>query len=195
MWVSQHLELNPRTGKLQIPDDVESKDDYYDDDDVIEVQDIISTPFGLWRINDDMNPLKQFKLWMAHTNFNLGKKAIKTIVNVPGVEVLYVMTRYRFVIGVGELFDFRQVRIDITKKLCGSSFLINSIEDLETRNKVKNIKENIEKNEKWAIYVFPNGSIEYTSSEDPEYCKNIKTLKQAHKLSNGILIESDNICQ
>lgn len=195
VWVSQHLELNPRNGKLSYTDDDENMsytDEYEGSQEGQEIQDIIATPFGLWRIDDTMNPLKQFKLWMGHTNFSIGEKARRFIANVPGVEVLYILTRYRFIIGVGELFDIRDVRTAIEEGLCGNQTnQIDSIKNPDIKAKVLELveKENLEE-KKWAMYVFPNGNIEWATTDDPEYNKKLSMMKASEKRSNGIFIES-----
>lgn len=194
VWVSQHLELNPRSGKLSYTDeseDIPYTDEYEGIQEDQEAQDLIATPFGLWRIDDTMNPLKQFKLWMGHTNFSIGEKARRFIANIPGVEVLYVLTRYRFIIGVGELFDIRDVRTAIEDGLCeNQTNQIDSIKNSDIKAKALELvkKEKLE-TKKGAIYIFPNGNIEWATSDDPNYNKKISMMKASEKRSNGIFIE------
>jgi hypothetical protein len=129
MWSSQHLEIDTMSGRLIDPND--EYDEFYNnyEEDYEneggydflktkeKIQNVISTPFGLWRVHDVMNPYKQFKLWMGHTNFTINQNVADTIKSVPGVEVLSILTRYRFLIGIGEMFDIRNVRSIIEKKL------------------------------------------------------------------------------
>jgi hypothetical protein len=129
MWASQHLEIDTMTGKIVDPSKEEydtkeeEKNEFYfdDDDDNISTkmiaQNVLSTPFGLWKVDDIMNPYKQFKLWMGHTNFTINKKIACLIKKIAGIEILSIITRYRFIIGVGEMFDIRDVRIAIEKEL------------------------------------------------------------------------------
>src|SRR5688572_20132531 len=57
------------------------------------------TPMGVMPMTDYMTPDKNFNFWVAHTNFNIGAKAKLLIESVPGVESLFVFSRYRFRIG------------------------------------------------------------------------------------------------
>ena len=128
-WESKHYEFNIATKSLQQVD--EEKAEFLkeaDEDDIaqmvengemIPVQQVMQTPFGLWQVDDAMNPFRQFKFWMGHTNFSIGQNAELILRSMPGVEVLKILTRYRFIIGVGELFDIRNVRTQIEEALCG----------------------------------------------------------------------------
>ncbi len=58
-----------------------------------------------------------FDCWMAHTNFNI-TSSIKDILNeVEGIEILKICSRYRFFIGIGQMFDFKEVRQNIENAL------------------------------------------------------------------------------
>jgi len=56
-----------------------------------------------------------FDCWVAHTNFNLTEKIKDNLDDVEGVELLKVFSRYRFLVGVGKMFDFSEVRKEIEK--------------------------------------------------------------------------------
>ena len=58
---------------------------------------------------DDMAMLSNFDCWIGHTNFDITKE-IKSILNkTEGVELLKVLSRYRFFVGIGKMFDFKEV--------------------------------------------------------------------------------------
>lgn len=67
-----------------------------------------------------------FDCWMAHTNFNLTPTIREILNTVDGIEVLKICSRYRFFIGIGQMFDFKDVRRQIEDELN-----INQGEDLE----------------------------------------------------------------
>ena len=47
---------------------------------------------------------------------------IKDVLNkVPGIEVLKICSRYRFFVGIGQMFDFTEVRNDIEKAILGDN--------------------------------------------------------------------------
>ena len=195
VWASQHLEIDSTTGSLENPEDDEDFDEEYFEDgenymmSKMQTQKVMSTPFGLWRIDDVMNPYKQFKLWMGHTNFTISVNVAKTIKNVPGVEVLSILTRYRFLVGVGELFDIRDVRVNIEKLLKCSGC---DIDNAELKQKIEELKETLSEYDKWAIYVFPNGNIDFVTNEvgSKLFKEKLLLFQNAVDHSSGILIEN-----
>ncbi len=56
-----------------------------------------------------------FNCWVAHTNFNLTERLKNELDSVEGVELLKIFSRYRFLVGVGKMFDFTEVRREIEK--------------------------------------------------------------------------------
>ena len=71
------------------------------------------------QLMEDVTMLSTFDCWIGHTNFDL-THSIKEILNkVPGVEVLKICSRYRFFIGIGQMFDFKSVRNDVEKAIIG----------------------------------------------------------------------------
>ncbi len=192
MWVSQHLEIDTMTGKIQEyvdpPATVEIDGEIHEG----EIQNVISTPFGIWRVDDSMNPYKQFKLWMGHTNFTINKKIAFIIKHVPGVEVLIIISRYRFMIGVGEMFDIRDVRVAIEKTLQCSSEGLLLIADEDLKGQIKALREKLATYDKWAIYVFPNGTIDFVTDESgvKQFSEKLLMYKHAVDHSSGILIEN-----
>jgi hypothetical protein len=71
------------------------------------------------QLMEDVTMLSSFDCWIGHTNFDL-THTIKEVLNkVPGVEVLKICSRYRFFIGIGQMFDFKNVRSDVEKAIIG----------------------------------------------------------------------------
>ena len=56
-----------------------------------------------------------FNCWVAHTNFNLTESLKNELDSIEGVELLKIFSRYRFLVGVGKMFDFSEVRREIEK--------------------------------------------------------------------------------
>ena len=69
------------------------------------------------KLIEDALLVTNFDCWIAHTNFDITEKIKKTLDNIDGVEILKVMSRYRFFIGVGKMFKFQHVRGTIEEKL------------------------------------------------------------------------------
>lgn len=59
---------------------------------------------------EEISMLSNFDCWMGHTNFDITPKIRETLDNVEGVELLKICSRYRFFIGIGRMFDFKEVR-------------------------------------------------------------------------------------
>jgi len=122
VWESQHLEFD-QSGCLKKHKEEEKAEELLNENtETIEVQNMMQTPWGIWHVNDDMNPFRQFEFWMAYTNFSIGPKASEIISRVPGVEVLSVLSRYRFIVGFGKLFKVKQVAANIEQALCGKIY-------------------------------------------------------------------------
>jgi len=199
-WHSQHLEIDPTSGKIkeaeepEYEDPVDSADLDYDDEfeQKMPIQNVMSTPFGFWRVDDSMNPYRQFKLWMGYTNFSITDEVVNIVKVLPGVEVLHVIGRYRFILGVGELFDIRDVRTSIETTLKCNRDETTLISDDKILEQVHQLKDDLSVYNQWAIYVFPNGQIDFTTSEQENFGQQLNLFKQAVDHSNGVLIEGDN---
>lgn len=68
-------------------------------------------------LSSEIQLLTNFDCWIGHTNFNLTEEIKNHLNRIEGVEVLKICSRYRFFIGIGKMFDFKQVRKDIENKL------------------------------------------------------------------------------
>jgi len=110
--------------------DEDTQDDHWDkadydlietnrDDDEDETEEegrVIITPMGAFPILNRNSPGKVFNLWIGHTNFKISDKIVKLIADTLGVETFDVYTPYRMRIGIGKLFQPKDVThtIDIT---------------------------------------------------------------------------------
>lgn len=99
-------------------EDEEDEDDYIDQlDDDKKVNPIAPFLPITNKFVDDILMLSSFDCWIGHTNFDITPE-IKDILNsIPGVELLKICSRYRFFIGIGQMFDFKNVRQDIEDSL------------------------------------------------------------------------------
>lgn len=94
-------------------EDEDEEEDYIDSKDDKKFN--LLTPFVpiTTKLVDDILMLSTFDCWIGHTNFDI-TPAIKDILNtVPGIELLKICSRYRFFIGIGKMFDFKNVRQQI----------------------------------------------------------------------------------
>tara|TARA_R100000008_G_C3586369_1_gene172686 strand:+ start:1825 stop:2442 length:618 start_codon:yes stop_codon:yes gene_type:complete len=148
---------------------------------------LVTTPAGVFQMHDKMNVLNQFDCWMGHTNFDITQSVKDLIEKSDGVEMLIIISRYRFFIGVGQLFDFRNVRTNIESALIGEQL------DDDTRESVTLIKEMISEDKYWAIFVSPAGKIEYASTNDDEdetYIKKLMRYEKIKQKNGGVLFNN-----
>ena len=74
--------------------------------------------------------MSRFDCWIGHTNFNITTLIKNKLNEVDGIEVLNVVSRYRFFIGIGKMFKFSDVRKDIEKIIISKGETLgNSIEE------------------------------------------------------------------
>src|SRR5690606_6555751 len=65
---------------------------------------IVDPMYGAVPVTEATQIGRNFKLWIGHTNFNITRRISNIIEQTKGVEVLNIITRYRFRIGVGTTF-------------------------------------------------------------------------------------------
>jgi hypothetical protein len=152
---------------------------------------LISTPMGIYQLHDKMNPVKQFDCWTGYTNFDITKSIESKIESVEGVELLSVLSRYRFFLGVGKLFKFKDVRAKIEKSLRESRSVAFQINE-ETEETVNVIKEIISQDKYWAIFVSHTGEIEYSSTnkeDDQDHLKKVLSYDKLKKEFGGKIFQ------
>lgn len=66
---------------------------------------------------EDITMLSNFDCWIAHTNFDITPRIKDRLNSIPGIELLKICSRYRFFIGIGQMFDFKEVRNKIEESL------------------------------------------------------------------------------
>lgn len=99
-------------------EDDDEEDDYLDDDQEDKNIKIISPLLPITnQLIDDVSMLSSFDCWMGHTNFDLTPTIKNTLNKISGIEILKICSRYRFFIGIGRMFDFKDVRQNIEDTL------------------------------------------------------------------------------
>lgn len=97
-------------------EDAEEPDDEHHHE-KISKQLVMITPMGILPYNSANICMKNFNLWLGHTNFSLSSTIASLLESVDGVETLDIFTRYRFRIGVGKAFTDSVVMRDINTRL------------------------------------------------------------------------------
>ena len=92
-----------------------SEIDDEEDDSEVEYEDnsIIGKPLIFpvsQQLLEDVTMLSNYDCWIGHTNFDITPMVKDKLNKIPGIEVLKICSRYRFFIGIGNMFDFTDVR-------------------------------------------------------------------------------------
>lgn len=104
---------------------------------------VITHPvFGIVPVTNHLQPGKTFNFWIGYTNFKITYEIGKIIEETLGVEVLEFLSPYRFRVGIGHLFQDRNVFGEIQaaiKKKRGKGLLKTVIAEIE---KAQNLAQN-----------------------------------------------------
>lgn len=89
----------------------EEEEDLYQQelDQALESQEVLAVPVPN-SFHEQISLVTNYDCWIGHTNFNLTPSIKKEFEEVEGVEVLKICSRYRFFVGVGQMFNFKDVR-------------------------------------------------------------------------------------
>ena len=107
----KNQDVEPLLNSLDIPPQYEEEEE-----ESIQQKVIVNMPE---EITNEIHLMSNFDCWMGHVNFNLTNEIKKKLSRQDGVEILKVCSRYRFFVGVGRMFNFRDVRQGIEKTLLG----------------------------------------------------------------------------
>ena len=69
------------------------------------------------KLLEDISLLSNFECWIGHTNFDITRDIKDTLDKTQGIEILKILSRYRFFIGVGKMFDFKNVRKNVENNI------------------------------------------------------------------------------
>jgi len=96
----------------------EQEDDSIDFSEFVESEEkellVVPVPADFY---SQINLVTNYECWIGHTNFDITEAVKDKINDTLGVEILKVYSRYRFFIGIGRMFDFKDVRQIIEETL------------------------------------------------------------------------------
>ena len=106
-------------------EDDEDEDESYEDED--NKKDMMSAALHKMlpltpQVIDDISMLANFDCWIGHTNFDITPKIKNKLNKMEGIEILKIFSRYRFFVGIGQMFDFQNIRFDIEQELIKGEF-------------------------------------------------------------------------
>tara|TARA_B100002019_G_C21269649_1_gene601440 strand:- start:3189 stop:3584 length:396 start_codon:yes stop_codon:yes gene_type:complete len=91
------------------------EEDYLEEDvfeEQIDSQEIMAVPVPN-SFYEQISLITNYDCWLGHSNFDLTPSIKSEIEKVEGVEVLKICSRYRFFLGIGQMFKFTDVRKNI----------------------------------------------------------------------------------
>ena len=106
----------------------------------MEIPRLVQTPLGIFHYEDKLRPSEKFDCWIGYTNFDITQNVSDTIESAEGVEALEVMSRYTFFLGVGKMFNFRNVRTSIEELLFQDEYWTKEEEILKDDDILKSIE-------------------------------------------------------
>ena len=130
-----------------------------------------------------------FDCWIGHTNFGLTKSVQKQIEEIPGIEAFKVMSRYRFFIGIGKLFKFRDVCQQIQVAL-GTTY--EEEDGYDQSYLLEIVKTQLKSYERWAIFYSKEGLLEYAASNEEEDAEFDATVSRFTEDENFTVIKSED---
>lgn len=154
----------------------------------------VYTPLGAFPEESILKPSDRWDCWIAHTNFPITSKILNILNNqIDGIEVLKIMGKYSFFVGVARLFDIRDVRRQIDETIC--SYTENEIfSNDEIEETVNLLKDQLKDNKFWSILVYPEGMVEYVVANEinVEYLDALSSLIEKKNNFGGIILRSDH---
>lgn len=131
----------------------------------------------------------EFNLWLGHTNFDIDELVLSQIEETEGVESVDVFSPYRMRVGIGLMFDEVNVRLGIQKAL-GVTTKETKIHNEDVLKDIESITKQIT-SEYWAIYISPNGKIDYVESDViDEILDKVEMYEEAEMATGGYLMKS-----
>jgi len=138
---------------------------------------VIMTPLGPLDTTKIDNDAYHFEFWTAHTNFPITLEHKNKLDNLVGIESLNIISPLRMIISIGRLFSMKELRLKIEAILKDEENKYLT----ELREKMKAYKD-------WAIYIFPNEKIDFTTCNDKDFKEKLDIFEDAKKNIGGQLI-------
>lgn len=94
--------------------------DSVDEEELIDEENAISSKTMIPlspQLMEDISMLSMYDCWIGHTTFDITNETKNILDATTGVEILKVLSRYRFFVGVGKMFDFKNVRKTIEENI------------------------------------------------------------------------------
>ena len=159
----------------------------------MEIPRLVQTPLGIFHYEDKLKPSEKFDCWIGYTNFDITQNISDLIECVDGVEALEVMSRYTFFLGVGKMFNFRDVRLGIESLILEPEYPEDTLTILDSDEIIRSveiIKEQLSSEKHWAIFVSNEGDIDYAKTDnknDEQFLKTVLFFEETKQSIGGII--------
>ena len=202
-WNARAEEIMASDDSSSFPQEVDPSEMNYNDIEIppellspeifLQQQKILYTPLGAFPEESPMKPSDRWDCWLGHTNFSITNNIADKIEDIEGVEALRIMGRYSFFIGVGKLFDIKDVRTKMEKELCVYTEQ-EILADANTQATVDLVKEQLKTKKYWSMLVSPEGNVEYIVSDtmDRIYLEGLNGLLKLKQDIGGIILRGTN---
>jgi tRNA U54 and U55 pseudouridine synthase Pus10 len=154
---------------------------------------IVHTPIGVYPEDSMLKPSDRWDCWICHTNFDITSDIADKIEKSEGIEVLKVLGRYSFFIGIAKMFDVKDVRRNIEQEICIYTEE-EILSDTEIQKTVDLVKKQLQSSDYWSILVSPSGEVEYVSSNqmNKNYLDGLNNLIVLKNKIGGIILRGVN---
>mgnify|MGYP001489923786 CR=1 FL=1 len=162
----------------------------------MEIPRLVQTPLGIFHYEDKLKPSEKFDCWIGYTNFDITQNVSDLIEFVDGVEALEVMSRYTFFLGVGKMFNFRDVRLGIESLILEPEYPEDTLTILDSDEIIRSveiIKEQLSSEKHWAIFVSNEGDIDYAKTDnknDEQFLKTVLFFEETKQSIGGFILKS-----
>ena len=156
-------------------------------------QKVVYTPYGPYPAESPFKPSDRWDCWLCYTNFDLTNEIIDVLEEVQGIEALKPLGRYTFFVGIGKMFNTSDVRTNIEKTMC--EYTVDEVLDNEELMlAVDLVKEQLDTNKHWSIFVSPQGEIDYIVSDEMNktYLDGLNELEALKQKIGGVILRSTN---
>jgi len=160
---------------------------------------ILTTPMGVISTETKEEYESSYNMWTAHTTFDLTKANFMALNRMEGIDGLQPMSRYRFNVIIGYLFDENEVKKSIEKLLVGDlqTFItayevvatgMNPVLSPELQNQLQAAVSLIEE-PIYAILILPNGKMVIVTSKTltEKFCQEVQKLHVTQSATAGYL--------
>ena len=164
----------------------------------MEIPRLVQTPLGIFHYEDKLKPSEKFDCWIGYTNFDITQNVSDLIECVDGVEALEVMSRYTFFLGVGKMFNFRDVRLGIEILILEPEYPKDTLTILDSDEIIRSvelIKEQLSSEKHWAIFVSNEGDIDYAKTDNKngeQFLKTLLVFEETKQSIGGFILKSSD---